>query len=227
MEQLVAMGFPEHQARKALRERPNADAAINYIFNNSDKDEAWWRAEPPVPAPAPASAAAAAVRALVPEGVARGMGMDSMELMMRAIGQQRESESASSAAAAGALAALSNASIEQMVSLGIDEDHARLLQNPPAHPPFELLFGSADGGDGPPLAGLFAGLAQQTAAEDSEDAASAAAATAASAASVAARGGGGKQREGKLTKWQQLQRPLPCVRQRKCPPRMVAKTTKG
>jgi hypothetical protein len=194
MEQLVAMGFPEHQARKALRERPNADAAINYIFNNSDKDEAWWRADPPIPAPAPASAAAAAVRALVPEGVARGMGMDSMELMMRAIGQQRESESASSAAAAGALAALSNASIEQMVSLGIDEDHARLLQNPPAHPPFELLFGSADGGDGPPLAGLFAGLAQQTAAEDSEDAASAAAATAASAAPVAARGGGQAER---------------------------------
>jgi hypothetical protein len=42
MEQLLAMGFPEHQALKALKECANADAAISFIFENSDKDDAWW-----------------------------------------------------------------------------------------------------------------------------------------------------------------------------------------
>ena len=43
MEDLLGMGFPEHQCRKALREVSSVPAAVGYITRNADKPENWWR----------------------------------------------------------------------------------------------------------------------------------------------------------------------------------------
>jgi uncharacterized UBP type Zn finger protein len=42
MEDLLGMGFLEHQCRKALREVSTVQAAVDYIMHNEDKPEDWW-----------------------------------------------------------------------------------------------------------------------------------------------------------------------------------------
>ena len=64
MEQLLGMGFPEHQCKKALAEAGNVDGAVSFIFANADKpDEFWLEAPAAEPASDGADGAAGAADA--------------------------------------------------------------------------------------------------------------------------------------------------------------------